>query len=132
MYQLDDKFWMAVCCYHEARGEEFSGKVAVCHVIAERMRKRKKNAHSIVFERNQFSWVNDNVNDAIRDNYALLSCLQAVEECLNQRMEGKTLFGADHYYNPNKCNPAWANSPEMHKVAVIGNHIFMRDGNYTK
>jgi N-acetylmuramoyl-L-alanine amidase len=120
----DEKFWLAVNCYHEAQGEPFEGKVAVCHTVLQRVAERKQSVRDVIFSPHQYSWTGDKLPDVIRDYAALLDCFKAVDACYRRRENGNTLSNINHYYNPNKCSPEWAG--KMKKVTVIGNHIFLR------
>lgn len=47
--------------------------------------------------------------------------MKAAYEAIQERLEGKTLSGADHYHTM-QVNPTW--NRKMPVVAKIGNHIF--------
>lgn len=116
--------YLAINIYFEARGEPLEGKKAVAHVVLNRLRKKNKSIKSVVFQPWQFSWANSDNRPPIGDYAAFIECQRAAFDCLEERLEGKDLFGADHYYNPAVVSPSWA--IPMTEIAIIGNHRFMR------
>jgi spore germination cell wall hydrolase CwlJ-like protein len=123
--EYDSVFWLAVNAYHEARGEPREGKIAVCHVVMNRMEKKGKTAKEIILASMQFSWYNEKKFKPLRDYYAFIACLEAVEATLLERRNGKTLERADHYFNPYKVLPKWAAA--MTHIVTINNHAFYRE-----
>ena len=126
---LEQITWLALCIYHEARGEEEIGRIAVGHAIMNRVAKRDMPIKKIVLQPWQFSWTNINVIEGkalppVKNNTALIACLHSAFVCLIERLEGKDLYGADHYFNPAIVLPSWAES--MTLIARIGNHDFYR------
>ena len=116
---------MAVCVYHEARGEPEEGKIAVCHVIMNRVIKRGKSIKEVVLQPYQFSWANGGARPAINDYDSLEQCYQACIKCFDERAEGKTLERADHYFADYIKTPSWAKN--MKKIKKIGRHVFFRE-----
>jgi N-acetylmuramoyl-L-alanine amidase len=118
--------WLAYNIYFEARGETTEGQIAVGHVTLNRVGKRYKSVQEIVLQPLQFSWANIGWRKhAIKDLAAFADCMMAAESCLLERLEGKNLFGADHYYSTSmKKPPKWAAA--MRQVAHIGKHKFFR------
>ena len=57
---LKQILWLAICIYHEARGESAKGQIAVGHVIMNRVGSRDKSVEKIVLQPYQFSWANNN------------------------------------------------------------------------
>ena len=124
-----DLTWLAINAYHEARGEIFDGQVAVCQVVLNRAAQHKKTVKEIVLQPKQFSWTS-NGNPPIRDYAAFERCMQAAMTTEQDRNNGDTLDGADHYYafrGPNAIKePSWVQAGKMREVARIGNHVFFR------
>lgn len=114
-----DRTWIAICVYHEARGEPMEGQVAVACVVMTRMRQRRKSARDIVLQPMQFSWANGGSRPAITD----YSALQRAFEAVDTATRGDIVDGADHYHTAG-VDPAW--DDEMILVREIGNHIFYR------
>jgi len=126
---LEQIFWLAVCIYHEARGESDRGKVAVGHAILNRVEKRDKSIKDIVLQPWQFSFANINVIEGkplppIKDYQALIDCQHNAFVCLIERLEGKDLNGANHYFNDSLVTPSWAKN--MKFIDQIGNHVFFK------
>jgi len=121
---LDNMLWLVLCIYFESRSEPLEGQVAVAHVILNRVEKRNASVEDIVKAPYQFSWLNQGERKPIIDDFtALLKCLNAVHQCLAERLDGKDLSGADHYHTT-EVHPYWADAYK--KVTQIGNHIFYK------
>jgi len=124
---IDDLLWLAICLYHEARGESLEGKIAVCHVILNRADRHGPPlpVKDVILKPMQFSWANHGARPAIRDYQALIDCAKAAETCRHRRRHNDDFFeGADHYYASSIEPPAWAK--DMTMVKKVGRHIFFR------
>jgi N-acetylmuramoyl-L-alanine amidase len=119
-------FWIAVCIYHEARGESQEGKVAVAQVIQNRALRRRLTVEQVIIQDKQFSWYNGGRRPPITNYDAFINCIRAVASMAMQRLSGKNLFGADHYYSTDIVPPSWAKHPRMKFIEQIGNHRFFR------
>ena len=119
------EFWLAVNLYHEARGEPEEGMVAIGHVVINRAMKRRKNVKEIILQPWQFSWRNSKKDIPIDDYDSFIRCMDAVDKIIIERLEGKDLFRADHYFNPSIVLPSWAK--KMTFVQGIGGHDFYRE-----
>ena len=121
---IRQKFWLAVNIYHEARGEYHEGMVAVGHVVLNRAEKKKKSAEEVILQSMQFSWHNGNVFPVIKDYESFIRCQVATDDVIAERLNGETLSGSDHYFNPSIVLPSWAK--KMTLIKRIGNHDFYR------
>ena len=120
----EDLFWLAVCLYHEARGECDEGIQAVAHVILNRAKQKRKTVKEIVLQPSQFSWANNGARPPIKDYGSFVKCLDLAGKTVKEREElGVDFNGADHYHAVT-VNPSWAKS--MQKIAKVGGHIFYR------
>jgi len=119
--------WLAINMYHEARGESLEGKIAIGHVVLNRARKNGISMKEVILKPYQFSWANHEARPPIGDYQAFIECQKAAIQCLEKQLEGKTLSGADLYYNPAVASPEWAKSDKVKEICVIGNHRFMRE-----
>lgn len=126
--------------YFEARGESWSGKIAVANVTLNRVRSAKfpdsvcgvvtqaktyRNwKGNVVPRRNQcqFSWFCDGKADNPSDISTYRDCLRVAEVVYNGYRD--LTYGSLFYHN-DKVNPYWASS--MMKVTSIGAHHFYRD-----
>lgn len=118
-------FWLAINIYHEARGESLEGQIAVGHVVMNRALKKHKTCKEIILQPWQFSWHNGNAFPPITDYDALRASCNAAEDVIEERLDGKNLFMADHYFNPHVVLPDWAKN--MTLIKRIGNHDFYRE-----
>lgn len=128
--KADDLTWMAINAYHEAQGEPFGGKVAVCHAVFNRAASRKLTVKEVVLQPKQFSWANTGKRPPIKNYAVFIDCMKAAMAAEADRVQGNTLAGADHYYafsGPNAIKePHWVKAGNMREVARIGNHVFFR------
>lgn len=126
MIAVEAVVWLTLCVYFEAQGESQAGQVAVVHTILNRAAQRQQSVIEVIQAPNQFSWLHDNIPDAITDFAAFSRCAKSVAIALDDRLQGQTMRGVNHYYNPKKVDPApyWAGS--MKVVAEIGNHLFLK------
>lgn len=120
----NDLLWLAINAYHEARGEDRNGQIAVCHVVLNRCEQTKKSVKDVVLKPFQFSWANGGARPPIKDYASLENCYAAVQECLLQRQHGLSLDGANHYFSDTIPAPSWA--AKMTEICKIGHHTFYR------
>lgn len=125
MILTEQILYLAICIYHEGRGEPKEGQVAIAHVVMNRVRKAGKSIRETVLRPWQFSWANGANRPAIKDYAALIECTDSAIQCLSERVEGKDLFGADHYFADYIEEPKWVE--RMTFVKQIGRHKFYRD-----
>lgn len=114
----------------EARGEGGNGILAVATVIYERTKHKRfpNNPVDVCLQKWQFSCWNDktpnDVNIEIAGNPSeaqiLNFCRCVAIDLFNDTFKSRGPW--NHYYNPKKCNPSWAD--ELQHKTVIGNHIF--------
>lgn len=121
---IDWLFWLTMNLYFEARGEEHEGRVAICHVVLNRAQRRKQTVEEVIRAEKQFSWYNGGEVPIIKEPIELIKCADAVVACFGERMMGKNLFGADHYFNPSIVRPPWA--AKMARTCMVGGHEFYR------
>jgi len=123
---------MARTIFGEARGEGFEGKLAVAHVILNRVKKRHRKEVTIAgvcTEPYQFScWLRDDLNrakmEAITvDHPVFRDCLAALKAIAQGDDEDMTL-GSTHYHST-AISPAWAGGKDP--VVTIGRHAFYND-----
>jgi len=124
MLMVENLYWIALCLYHECRGEPQEGQIAVAHVIMNRAIKRGKSVKEIIQQPKQFSWLNDGRPDDVVDHDAFVLCMESVVLARNERLEGKNFFGADHYFADYIDQPSWAKN--MTFIRKVGRHLFYR------
>jgi len=123
---IENIFWLAMCIYFEGRGEPREGQVAIAHVILNRVERRDASIKDIVRAPWQFSWLNPGEKRPVLDDLpALLDCTKVAMDCLNERLDGKDFFGADHYFADYIKPPEWA--AKLKFVKKVGKHMFYKD-----
>ncbi|MBC8571448.1 spore cortex-lytic enzyme [Oscillospiraceae bacterium NSJ-54] len=101
----------------EARGESYTGQVAVGAVVLNRVAHPSfpDTLAGVVYQPGAFSAINDGqINQPIAD-----SCYQAAQDALNG---WDPSGGAIYYYNPDKTSNKWIRSRPV--IKRIGNHLF--------
>lgn len=121
----------ALTVWREARGESYNAKLAIAHVIRNRMRDQAKRwprtPSGVCLQRLQFSCFNaDDPNVALYpkdDDPVFLECCRAVEEAEAGGFDASR--GANHYHHlPAGQEPKWADKNKL--TVVIGKGKFYR------
>jgi N-acetylmuramoyl-L-alanine amidase len=130
MRLITDDALAIVTVFQEAEGEPYQGKLAVAHVIRNRMEEKffsDGTVPSTVLRDRQFSGWNGNSPSRVR-SVCIDDSSQAVKDCIGawaDSAEGDDpTAGAVSYYNPALVTPPWA--ADFVQTVVIGHHRFMR------
>jgi len=120
-HQFDktDVMLLARLVYGEARGESYTGQMAVAAVVVNRLQSGRfgSTIADVVYETDAFSVVNDGQINLTPDDIAVKAALGA--------LNGKDpTRGALYYFNPAKTSNAWMWSRPV--TGQIGSHLFMR------
>ncbi|TNE33402.1 MAG: cell wall hydrolase [Alphaproteobacteria bacterium] len=119
---------LAQAVYFEARGEPFSGQIAVAQVVHNRVAARNKSYCDVVFEgserrnRCQFSFACDGKSDIARNKIAWKQALDIAALVKSGYL--RDLSGDATFYHAISVSPRWSKS--MKETASIGHHIFYR------
>lgn len=113
---------LAMNIYHEARGEEIEGQIAVAHVTLNRMNHNywPDTICDVVYQRRQFSWT-FTINDPTPREQAAWDQAKFVAEVAMQSKTIDPTNGAT-FYHTNWVSPSWA--LQMDVSTIIGAHIF--------
>ncbi len=113
---------LALNVYHEARGEAFSGKLAVAAVTMNRVKSPQfpGSVCEVVWQPGQFSWTRDGRPDKPYENGAWEQSL-AVATMAKQNLLLSKVRNAT-YYHAVQVTPRWARRKQP--VARIGKHVF--------
>ena len=110
--------------YHEARGDGFTGMLAVANVTVNRARDYRWPASicKVVFQENQFSWT---VNLATAEETESSSWMQAqmIAKAV-LRGELPDITKGSVFFHSIAVRPVWRK--EFQRVAAIGNHVFYK------
>ncbi len=112
-----DLYLMACCIYGEARGESYTGKVAVGAVILNRLRSSSfpNTISGVIYQKGAFTCVDDGqINLGTNDE-----CTRAAQDALNG---WDPSGGALYYFNPATATSQWIWSRPQ--LVTIGKHIF--------
>lgn len=126
--------------YHEARGEDYEGQVAVVQVVLNRINSDRypDNACDVIYQgrhdqngnpiryKCQFSWYCDGRSDRIRDRDAYDVVSLAVQEAIYLYNNGFDITDGSMYYHTDYVEPFWAK--HMTRIDQIGVHIFYTRG----
>jgi len=129
---------LAMNIYHEARGENLAGQLAVGFSTMNRVRDKHypDNVCEVVYQaqysswdpvnpirhRCQYSWFCDGLSDTPHDDKALLEATILAQNILANSVTDIS-EGATHYH-ATYVNPYWASSMEV--VLKVDDHIFYR------
>lgn len=105
--------------YAEARGEPYSGQVAVASVVLNRVKSSSfpNTVAGVIYERGAFSVVSDGQINLTPNETAK----KAAQDAING---WDPSYGAIYYFNPNTAKNAWIWSRPV--TVVIGNHRFCK------
>lgn len=105
--------------YSEARGETYTGQVAVAAVVLNRVKSSSfpNTISGVIYERGAFDAVSDGQINLTPDSTAR----KAAQDALNG---WDPSYGAIYYFNPNTATSAWIWSRPM--TVTIGNHRFCK------
>lgn len=112
-----DKYLLAKAIHAEARGEPYTGQVAVGAVILNRVKNAKfpNTIAGVIYQRGAFTAVDDGqINLAPND-----TSLRAAQDALNG---WDPTYGCIYYFNPATATSSWIWSRKQ--VTTIGKHIF--------
>lgn len=103
----------------EARGESYTGQVAVAAVILNRTESSAfpSSTYSVVFQRNAFTAVNDGQYN-LKPNASAYQAVKAAVKGLDPSL------GATYYYNPSGVTDTWIFSRTT--ITKIGKHVFAK------
>lgn len=127
-----DVVCLAQNIYHEARGEPMEGKLAVGHVVMNRMADKRfpKLACSVIKQggdkrryRCQFTWWCDGRSDRAHDEAAWQESL--VIAYLIRAGITPDPTGGSLWYHATRVRPVWAQ--QLNRYVKIGRHIFYTD-----
>ena len=116
-YTDADTYLLARCIYGEARGESYTGQVAVGAVVLNRVKSPEfpNTIAGVIYQKNAFTAVNDGQINLEPNETALSAARDA--------MNGwDPTGGCLYYYNPVTATSEWIFSRET--VITIGKHVF--------
>lgn len=112
-----DLYLLSCCVYGEARGESYTGKVAVAAVILNRVKSASfpNSISGVIYQSGAFTCVSDGqINMGTNDE-----CTRAAQDALNG---WDPSGGALYYFNPATATSKWIWSRPQ--IVTIGKHIF--------
>ena len=116
-YTSSDLYLLARCIYGEARGESYTGQVAVGAVILNRVDSPAfpNTIAGVIYQKNAFTAVSDGQINLTPDDTAMRAAQDAVNGW-------DPTGGAIYYYNPAVATSSWIFGRQT--IAVIGKHVF--------
>lgn len=113
-------YLMAKMIYAEARGESYTGQVAVGAVIMNRIESDQfpNTLTEVLYQAGQFTAITDGQFDALSpDSTAIAAAYDAASGT-------DPTYGSLFYWNPQKASNAYLNAKTI--LATIGNHVFAK------
>lgn len=116
-YTSSDLYLLAKCIYAEARGESYTGQVAVGAVILNRVESSSfpNTISGVIYQQGAFTAVSDGQINLEPDQTAL----NAASDALNG---WDPTYGCLYYYNPAVATSSWIFGRKT--VTTIGKHVF--------
>jgi len=114
-----DAYLLAKCVYAEARGEPYTGQVAVAAVVLNRVRSSKfpNSVSGVIYQPYAFT--------CVADGQINLSPNQSAINAARDAMNGwDPTYGCLYYYNPAKTSNKWIWSRPV--MLTIGQHRFCK------
>lgn len=112
-----DLYLLAKCVYAEARGESYTGQVAVAAVVLNRVKSPDfpNTISGVIYQPWAFT--------AVHDGQINLEPNQTAYNAARDAMNGwDPTYGSLYYYNPSTATSKWIYSRQ--KVVTIGKHVF--------
>lgn len=129
-----DVEWLAYNIYHEARGEDFIGKVTVALVTINRVESNRfpNSIHDVITQPAQFSWYWDDKPDLPQEPKAYKACFAVSKMVISLWKDGyiEDLVRQLHldkvkWYHNLDASPKWKNNYQF--VAKVGRHLVYKD-----
>ncbi len=116
-YTSSDLYLLAKCIYAEARGESYTGQVAVGAVILNRVASSSfpNTVAGVIYQKNAFTAVSDGQINLEPNKTAM----NAASDALNG---WDPTYGCLYYYNPAVATSSWIFGRQT--VTTIGKHVF--------
>ena len=116
-YNSNDRYLLAKIVYAEARGESYTGQVAIAAVVLNRVKDSRfpNTVSGVIYQPWAFTAVNDGQINLEPNQKAY----QAADDALNG---WDPTSGSVYYYNPQTATSKWIYTTK--KVTQIGKHIF--------
>lgn len=116
-YTSSDLYLLAKCIYAEARGESYTGQVAVGAVILNRVESPSfpNTIAGVIYQKNAFTAVSDGQINLEPDKTAM----NAASDALNG---WDPTYGCIYYYNPAVATNSWIFGRQT--ITTIGKHVF--------
>lgn len=116
-YNSNDRYLLAKVIYAEARGESYTGQVAIGAVVLNRVKDSRfpNTVAGVIYQPWAFTAVNDG-QITLEPNQ---KAYQAADDALNG---WDPTYGCVYYYNPQTATSKWIWTTK--KVTQIGKHVF--------
>ena len=116
-YTSSDLYMLAKCIYAEARGETYTGQVAVGAVILNRVASSSfpNTISGVIYQKGAFTAVSDGQIKLEPDKTAM----NAAQDAMNG---WDPTYGCIYYYNPAVATSSWIFGRQT--VTTIGKHVF--------
>lgn len=116
-YNSNDRYLLAKVIYAEARGESYTGQVAIGAVVLNRVRDSRfpNTVAGVIYQ----PWAFTAVNDGQINLEPNAKAYQAADDALNG---WDPTYGCVYYYNPQTATSKWIYTTKT--VTQIGKHVF--------
>lgn len=121
---------LSLTIYHEARGENIYGQLAVAQVVMNRVESPRypDTVCGVVTQRKQFSFLNNcNIKCAVQ-NVREQQAWKVSQSVTNSILQGHRITLNATHYHTTWVQPYWSKHERMQPLKTIGNHTFYLEG----
>ena len=121
---------LSLTIYHEARGEDIDGQLAVAQVVMNRVENPRypDTVCGVVTQRKQFSYLNTCNIECSVQNVRDKQAWQVSQSVANAMLQGHRINLDATHYHTTWVQPYWSTHETMELKTTIGNHTFYLEG----
>ena len=121
---------LSLTIYHEARGEDIFGQLAVAQVVMNRVESPRypDTVCGVVTQHKQFSYLNTCDIKCAVQNVREQQAWKVSQSVANAFLQGHRISLAATHYHTTWVQPYWSKHDSMHPITTIGNHTFYLEG----
>ncbi len=118
MNPLEGVFWLALCIYHEARGEPPEGQYLVAKSVLNRSYEREMTIKDVVLQPWQYSWANEIEKTKVKDYNAMCDCIIVANKAIFDFANGDKSGGVNHYIGDYMEPPSWTKDMDLSLIHI--------------
>lgn len=121
---------LSLTIYHEARGENIFGQLAVAQVVMNRVESPRypDTVCGVVTQHRQFSFLNNCDIKCAVQNVREQHAWKVSQSVTNSMLQGHRITLNATHYHTTWVRPYWSQHEKMQPLTTIGNHTFYLEG----